>query len=203
MPSVTNVMSGPVSGFIAASGTAFPAALDTKSTGILVASDFTGASFTELPYTTEGASLSLEISLFEKKVQECLATIGVDVQEVKAQLSLEFAESDTAAQVLAFANGAVNTVAAGTTQVGKKEFYVDMATSVATVKALALLGKSPGGFSDIWCFPKVVPMGAVQTQFKKGNLRTFAATFLVLEDPTAADAQNRLMQRHMITAVPT
>lgn len=203
MPSITNLLSGPVQIFTAPVATAFPAALDTKSTGILLASDFTGASFVEFPYTTEGASLNLEVSLFEKKVQECLATVGVDVQEVKGQISIECAESDTAAQLLAFANGAITTVAAGSGQVGKKEFFIDMSTSVATVKALALLGKSPGGFSDIWCAPKVVPMGGVTTVFKKGNLRTFAVNFLLMEDPTAADAQNRFIQRHMITATPT
>jgi len=203
MGTTTNVISGPAKVWYAAAGTALPASLDSDPDAVLADAVWTTATYSELPFTIDGGTIELSTDIFKHNVNECLGAIGGTIQAIEGRLTLELAESHTTAQLIANANGKNTTVAAGSSQVGKTEFSLDMTDNAPLYYTIVIATLTGGGKSDIWICPKVSPSGTVGTAFKKGAIRTIPITFDIYEDPDAADTQNRFFQRHYMTAIPT
>jgi hypothetical protein len=203
MGTVANVISGPAKLWYAAAGTALPASLDTDADGILADSVWTTATYTEAPFTVDGATIELSTDNFKHMVNECLGPIGATIQAIEGRITLELAESSTTAQLIANPNGKNTTVAAGASQVGKTEFSLDMTDNSPAFYTFVIATLTGAGKSDIWIAPKVAANGTVGTPFRKGAIRVLPITFDIYEDPDAADTQNRFFQRHYITANPT
>jgi hypothetical protein len=203
MGTAKHVLSGPVKVFYAPFGTAIPAAIDTDADAILADTIFTTATFTELPFTMEGAVVEIAEEIFKHKVNERKGPIGGSVSDASGKVTLQLAESHPAAQILGVSSLSSANIAAGASQVGKTEVHLDMTDTSPTFLTLILSGLTGDGLSDIIVIPKVAASGASGTPYGKGKIRVVPVSWEIYEDPDAVDPKNAFFQRHFMTAIPS
>jgi hypothetical protein len=195
----TNIRSGPGALYYAANGTATPN-LEDVTGAVLTEANWTTATYSLLPFTTQGVKIDFETKVFQHKVNEALAVVGGTVEEATGKFTVTLAEADVDAFTLALHAMTKTTVAAGADQAGLTKTVYDGTNDVTFLTFGHLSTLNAKSFLHMgW---KVAANGGFSAAYKKGEMTVVDVVFDMYEDPAASPAEQRMYSIREYTAVP-
>jgi len=196
---VTNIRSGPGILFYAANGTATPD-LEDVDNAILTVANWTTATYTEFPYTTEGVTIEFATETYKHEVNEALGAVGATVSAASGTVTVTVAEADVDAFALAIHAMTKTTVAAGASQAGLTKLVYDGTNDVTFLTLAHLSTLNSKSFLHVaW---KCAANGGFSAPYKKGETTVVDITFDLYEDPAASPAEELMYSVREYTAAP-
>ena len=173
-PSASNIIAGPVSIYLAATGTAFPSLATAPA-----AADWATAGFKAVGYTEAGAEITDTPTVLAVKPDEVIGVAKQFPTDLKTEIKLTLLEATLENWSRAVALASLSNPGSGT-----KTMSVGSGNPLQEF-ALGLQGTGPGGANDrvatIW---RVNSLAAVTVNFARKKNSVIAVTFTALVDST-------------------